>query len=167
MAETFEQYMVRILNYSEGKDPIRLLQQTPRKIAQRVKRAPAKKLKKSPAPGKWSVQEILAHLADTEIALGYRLRKIAEEDGVTLQGFDQEVWARNGGYRRVDTKQALSAYLALRTMTVHFLKSQPKEVWQRHGQHTHFGRLEFRKVVRMLAGHDVNHLQQIERILRG
>jgi hypothetical protein len=52
-------------------------------------------------------------------------------------------------------------------MTVHFLKAQPQEVWQRHGQHTAFGRLEFNKIVRMLAGHDVNHLLQIEKNLKG
>lgn len=165
MAETFEQYVARILSYSDGKDPVTLLQRTPQKIAQRVKRVSAKKLKKSPAPGKWSVQEVIAHLADTELALGYRLRKIAEEDGIVLQGFDQDVWAKNGAYKKADIKQSLASYLTVRAMTLHFLKAQPKETWKRHGQHTQFGRLEFGKIVRMLAGHDLNHLQQIERIL--
>ena len=165
MAENFEQYIARILSYSEGKDPLKLMQQTPQKIARRVKRASAKKLTKAPAPGKWSVREILAHLADTELTLGYRLRKIAEEDGIILQGFDQDVWARNGAYKKADIKQALASYLAVRAMTLHFLKAQPKEVWQRHGKHTQFGRLGFETVVRQLAGHDLNHLAQIERIL--
>src|SRR6266481_460168 len=104
MSETFEQYIARVLTYSEGKDPVQMLQQTPRKIAQHVNRATARRIKKSPAPGKWSVQEIVAHLADTEIALGYRLRKIAEEDGVTLQSFDQDTWAKNGSYKKADIK---------------------------------------------------------------
>ena len=166
MAETIEQYIGRILSYSEGKDPVKLLQQTPQKIAQRTKRVSARKLKKPPAPGKWSVLEILAHLADVELALGYRLRKIAEEDGVVLQGFDQDIWAKNGAYKKADVKQALASYLSVRAMTVHFLKAQPKEVWQRHGQHSQFGQLGFGKIVRMLAGHDINHLRQIERILK-
>ena len=167
MSETFEQYITRVLTYSEGKDPVQMLQRTPRKITQQVKRATARQIKKSPAPGKWSVQEIIAHLADTEIALGYRLRKIAEEDGVTLQSFDQDIWAKNGSYKKADTKKSLASYTALRAMTVHFLQAQPKQVWQRHGKHTAFGKLEFTKIVRMLAGHDVNHLKQIESILRG
>ena len=167
MSETFEQYIARVLTYSEGKDPVQMLQQTPRKIAQQVQRATVRQIKKSPAPGKWSVQEIIAHLADTELALGFRLRKIAEEDGVMLQGFDQDAWAKNGNYKKVDVKKSLASYLGLRAMTVHFLKAQPKAVWQRHGKHTAFGKLEFTKIVRMLAGHDVNHLKQIESILRG
>src|SRR5271155_5068849 len=167
MAETFEQYITRVLTYSEGKDPVKLLEQTPQKITKLVKKSTTRQLKKSPAPGKWSVQEIIAHLADTELALGYRLRKIAEEDGVTLQGFDQNVWAENGAYKNADIKKSLASYPGIRAMTVHFLRSQPKETWQRHGQHSQLGKLEFTKIVRMLAGHDVNHLLQIEKTLRG
>jgi len=167
MSETFEQYIARVLTYSEGKDPVQMLQQTPKKIAQRVNLATSRQIKKTPGKGKWSVQEIVAHLADTEIALGYRLRKIAEEDGVMLQSFDQDIWAKNGAYKKADIKKSLASYLALRAMTVHFLKVQPKQVWQRHGKHTAFGKLEFTKIVRMLAGHDVNHLKQIESNLRG
>ena len=165
MAETFEQYVTRVLSYSEGKDPVRMLKTTPQKIASLVKRAKQAKLAKAPAPGKWSVREIVAHLADTELALGYRLRKVAEEDGITLQGFDQDAWAKAGDYKHADAKEALAAYLAVRATTVRFLRAQPKEVWRRAGQHTQFGRLEFTKIVRMLAGHDVNHLAQVKRIL--
>ena len=166
MAETFEQYIARIMSYIGDKDPIQMLQSNPKKIAKLVAKATAKRLAKSPAPCKWSVQEIIAHLADTEMALGYRLRKIAEEDGVILQGFDQDVWAKNGDYKHAGAKQSLAAYLALRAATVHFLKAQPKSVWERSGKHTQFGELKFGKIVKMLAGHDVNHLQQIEGILR-
>lgn len=165
MSESFEQYIARILSYSEGKDPVKMLGMTPQKIALRLKRVSPKKLKQSPAPGKWSVLEIIAHLADTELALGYRLRKIAEEDGIILQGFDQDVWARNGAYKKADFKQALAAYLSVRAMNLHFIKAQPKQVWQRHGLHTQFGKLAFGTVVRQLAGHDLNHLAQIERTL--
>ena len=167
MSESYEQYVERVLKLSEGKDPLRMMQQTPQKIAKKVKRASAAKLKKAPAPGKWSVQEIIAHLADTELAAGYRLRKIAEQDGAQLQGFDQDAWAANGNYKQADVKTALTSYLAQRAMTLHFLKSQSKEVWERHGQHSQFGPMPFRKYVRLLAGHDVNHLEQIERNLRG
>src|SRR5579872_6519751 len=132
MSETPEQYVARVLTYSEGKDPVAMLQQTPKKIVQRLKRVSSARLKKSPAPGKWSVQQIVAHLADTELALGFRLRKIAEQDGVMLQGFDQDIWAQNGNYKKMDTKKALESYLAIRLMTLHFLKAQPQEVWQRH-----------------------------------
>jgi len=165
MAETFEQYITRVMTYSESKDPVKMLEQTPQKISRSVKKATVRQIEKSPAAGKWSIKEIIAHLSDTELALGYRLRKIAEEDGVLLQSFDQDVWAKNGAYKNADIKKSLASYLAARAMTVHFLKEQPKQIWKRHGQHSQFGKLEFGKIVRMLAGHDVNHLLQIESIL--
>ena len=74
MSETAQQYTQRILANAEGQDPLKLQAATPKKLARLIKGVPAAKLRKRPAPEKWSVAEILAHLADVEIVVGWRMR---------------------------------------------------------------------------------------------
>jgi hypothetical protein len=70
MKETVQQYIQRIQGKIAGKDPLRVQSATAKKLAGLVKRATPSKLRKRPAPDKWSVAEILAHLADAEIVTG-------------------------------------------------------------------------------------------------
>jgi len=74
--ETVEQYTQRIMANAEGQDPIKVQSTTPKKLARLIKGIPPAQLRKRPAPEKWSVAEILAHLADVEIAVGWRMRSI-------------------------------------------------------------------------------------------
>jgi hypothetical protein len=84
MGETPQQYSQRIMKGIEGKDPLKTQSATAKKLESLVKRAPAPKLRKRPAPDKWSVVEILAHLADTEIAVGWRIRSILGAPGTPI-----------------------------------------------------------------------------------
>ena len=93
MQETPEQYIKRILGYVEGKDPLRVQRGTPKKLQTLIKPLSKKQLTQRPEPGKWSVGEILAHLADAELVGGWRMRLILGNNGVSLQPFDQDVWA--------------------------------------------------------------------------
>ena len=75
MKETPQEYTRRILGHVEGQDPLKVEARTAMKLERLINGVPASKLRKRPAPGKWSVAEILAHLADSEIVRGWRMRR--------------------------------------------------------------------------------------------
>ena len=104
MQETAQQYIQRILGHLDGKDPLRVQQDTPKKLQKLLKGLNKKQLTKRPEPGKWSVTEILAHLADTELVGGWRMRLILGSNGVSIQPFDQDAWAETLGYAKRDPK---------------------------------------------------------------
>jgi hypothetical protein len=167
MKETPQEYIARVLSYLDGKEPVELLASSPRKIAALVKGVTKRKLSKRPQPEKWSVTEILAHLADVEIVQGFRMRLILGSDGVPIQGFDQDVWAEYSQYAKHDPALSLQAYLLTRERNVRLLKSLSPELWKRHGLHSERGKETVYRVAQMMAGHDINHMRQIKGILKG
>lgn len=160
--ETFEQYTGRILSYVDGDDPRRILRRTPVRLSKRVGGATRKRLTARPRPGKWSVGEILSHLSEVEILWGYRIRAVYERSGIPLVGMDQDAWARNSRYRRIDPRRALETFVALRRANVELIEGIPRAALGRWGKHSQFGRLTIAKMISLLAGHDVNHTRQIE-----
>jgi hypothetical protein len=102
MQETTQQYTERILGYIAGKKPIEILAATPQQIARLIKGVSRRKLSQRPAPGKWSVTEILAHLADSELVYGFRIRLILAASGTPVQGIDQDAWAKCSDYAEHD-----------------------------------------------------------------
>src|SRR5258708_20047445 len=100
MKDTAQQYTQSLLGYIEGKDPLSTQQGTPAKLAALIKGKKSARLTKRPAPGKWSVAEILAHYADGEIAISWRLRQILTSDGAAIQAYRQDSWAPTSNYPR-------------------------------------------------------------------
>ena len=167
MEETTEQYMARITGYVAGKDHLSVLQSTANTLAGLVKNAQADKLTERPVPDKWSIAEILAHLAESEIVLAYRLRLVLSASGTVIQAFDQNVWHDNAGYLNQDPTEALTLFEALRSSNVALLKSLSKDQWNNYGMHQERGKETVARIVEMFAGHDVNHTMQIEGIVNG
>jgi hypothetical protein len=167
MQETVQDYTQRLLSYGEGKDPLRLQQAAPKKLALLLKGKTGKQLMRRPAPDKWSVAEIVAHLADAELAISWRIRQILSNNAVPIQAYDQDVWAKTFDYARRDPRQSLANFRTLREANVALLKSVPRKLWDNYGVHEERGNESVSHVVRMVAGHDLNHLQQIQRILKG
>jgi hypothetical protein len=165
MRETPQQYIERILNLLAGQDPMKVQATTPKKIARLIKSVPASKLRKPPAPGKWSVGEILAHLADSEIVTGWRIRQILGAPGTPIQPFDQDSWAVAGRYPKRDPRKSLEYFSTARAANLALLKSLSREQWKHHGMHAERGVETIKQVVRMMAGHDINHVKQIERMV--
>ena len=166
MQETPVQYTQRLLSYSEGKEPLALQQTTPKKLAALLKGKTKKRLMRRPAPGKWSVVEIVAHLADAEIAISWRLRQILSSNAIPIQAYDQDRWATALDYAHRDAKQSLEDFRVLRNSNVALLKAVPRKLWENYGIHQERGNESVAHIVRMTAGHDVNHLQQMENILK-
>ena len=165
MSETPQEYTKRILGYLNGKEPLTILAATPARLAELTRGRPANVLARNPAPGKWSVTEILAHLADVEMVIGYRVRMILSKPGTAIQAFDQDEWAKLSRYVSVPAAQSLERQRVQRESTVTLLKALLPEQWEHYGMHAERGKETVSRVVEMAAGHDINHLRQIEKIL--
>lgn len=165
MQETHEEYRQRVLGHLEGRDPLKMQAAAPQKLERLLKGLRAAKARKRPAPGKWSINEIVAHLADTEVAVGFRLRMILGEPGVPIQAFDQDAWVKALHYEKRNLRQSCAQYRAFREANVALLKSLAPAQWKHHGLHAERGEETIETIVRMIAGHDINHMKQIESIL--
>jgi hypothetical protein len=152
MSETVPQYMQRILGYAEGQQPLKIQAASAKKLKRLLRGVPAAKLRKRPSPDKWSVAEILAHLADSEIVTGFRLRQILGTP-------------KSGRYDKRDARKSLETFRVLRETNLALLKSLASEQWQHHGMHSERGAETIERLVTLIAGHDLNHTQQIERIV--
>ena len=166
MPETPQQYTQRMLSYTDKKEPLAMQQAAPKKLAALLRGKTKRQLTRRPAPGKWSVAEILAHLADAEVAISWRLRQIVSSNGVAIQAFDQDAWAATMDYQHRDPKQSLDTYRALRETNIAVLKSISKELWANYGVHQERGNESISHIVSMTAGHDVNHFLQAQKILK-
>jgi hypothetical protein len=167
MQETVQEYTQRLLNYAEGKDPLRLQQAAPKKLALLVKGKTRKQLTRRPASDKWSIAEIVAHLADAELAISWRIRQILSNNAIPIQAYDQDLWARTFDYAHRDPRESLETFRSLREANLALLKIVPRKLWDNYGVHQERGNESVRHVVRMVAGHDLNHLRQVEAILKG
>jgi hypothetical protein len=165
MSETPQEYRKRMLGLLEGHDPLKLQAATPKKLHRLLKGVSRAKLRKRPAPAKWSVAEIVAHLADSELVRGFRTRMILGAPGTPIQAFDQDVWVVALHYDKGDVRKSLAFFRALREANLDLLKTLTKLQWQQFGLHAERGEESVQTMSLMSAGHDLNHLGQIERIL--
>jgi uncharacterized damage-inducible protein DinB len=165
MQETPQQYMTRILANVEGKDPLAVLESTPQTLSRMVAGRREDLLRQQPAPGKWSVAEIVAHLADVEMVIGYRVRYILGSPGAAIQAFDQDRWAAVEEYNDIPVSLAVEAHRGLRVLNLRLFRSLSKEQLDWFGMHAERGQESIRKIITHLAGHDLNHLRQIEAIV--
>lgn len=166
MQETPQQYTQRMLGNIEGKEPLAVQRQTAGKLARLIRGLSKKQLARKPAPGKWSIAEILAHLADAEIVGAWRMRHIIGNSGQPIQAFDQNIWASTFDYAKRDAAKSLEAFRVLRENNLAMLKALPKELWENYGMHQERGKESIAHIVRMYAGHDLNHLAQVEKIVK-
>jgi hypothetical protein len=109
----------------------------------------------------------VAHIADTELVGGYRIRAILGAPGSQVIGFDQDVWVTALHYDQRSVRKSLEQYRVLREANLALLKTLAPEQWKHHGIHNERGTETIETIVRMFAGHDLNHFRQIERILGG
>jgi DinB superfamily len=165
MKETPQQYGQRVVGYLEGKDPVEVLSTTPRELQEVIKGASQKSLDAKPAPDKWSATMILAHLADSEIVYAFRLRLILGASGNTIQAIDQDAWAVTFDYGTQNPAVSVEGFRVNGKRTLRMLKKLSKQQWDFYGLHTERGKETVRRIIELMAGHDINHLRQIPAIL--
>jgi hypothetical protein len=164
MTETTEQYVSRLLGYLGSQDPLAVLEATPSALASLVEGVDEKRLRTRPPSGKWSMAEVAIHLSEAELVIGYRVRKALGASGTSVQGYDEAVWATR--YDRASVPKALALQRALREANLALYRSLTSEEWARFSMHNERGKETVEQTVRLAAGHDLNHLRQLQ-ALRG
>ena len=142
------------------RDAVAVMAETPRRLAAVVEGLSAAEIEVKPGPGKWSVREILAHLADCEIAFGFRMRQVygGKRD---IQPFDQDEWARV--YGSYSAGLAMATFVALRDWNLAFVAGLSEADKMLPGMHPERGEMVLWTVVETIAGHDLHHLAALEK----
>lgn len=165
MSETPQQYTNRIVSNVGDADPWEILTSTAPRLRQLVAGRSQDDLSRRPGPGRWSVRAILAHLADCEVVMGWRLRSILATSGTPLQAFDQDRWAQVFKYEETPTADSLDLFEVSRRANVRLLRSAGPAALDNYGVHQERGHESIAHLLRLCAGHDINHLRQIEGLL--
>lgn len=164
--EQAAQYTSAVLGLVAGRDPIAVLAATADRLRFVVAGMDSRSIRTPEAPGKWSVTQVLAHLADSEVVWAWRLRLILAQDRPAITGYDQDAWATNLGYESADPGECVNRFAILRESHLHLLLRLTPAQKARVGVHAERGEESVEHLVRLYAGHDVLHLNQIERIRR-
>jgi hypothetical protein len=142
------------------RDPLEAFSATPFRLKALVEGWTDAQFDRSYAPGKWTMRQVLIHLAQTELALGARTRFALTEDGYTAQNFSQDAWLPiDGG---IDARTALDVYTTLRRMNVAMFRRLTPAQRGRTFTHPEYGQLTVAWVTAQMAGHDIHHLKQFE-----
>ncbi len=163
--ETPEQYKSRILGLMEGRDAIAVQRETAAKLAKLVDGASREHLARRPAPDKWSVSEILVHLAEAEVSCFWRYRQMIEHNGSAIIPFDQDLWYKLGDYASRDPQESLHLFRMMRDANLRMFDHLTPEQWQLGGVHAERGPMTIADLARQMAGHDINHLAQVEKLV--
>jgi uncharacterized damage-inducible protein DinB len=147
------------------RDPLEVIAATSQKLTGIAADLGPEGLERSLATGKWSARAILCHLADCEVAFAFRLRQTLAEPHHVIQPLDQDIWARS--YSSLEARTALEAFSALRRWNLALLGAVPREAWSKPVTHPERGQMTFEVLIQTMAGHDLNHLGQLERIASG
>src|SRR5690242_15343887 len=165
MDETTQQYISRITGYVGDRDPRAILEATPARLRSLITGATPAQLTWTSSPSRWTITQIAAHLADAEIVGAWRFRTVLERHNVPIQAYDQKVWEESFHYEQVPPAESLALFEALRKSTLRLLHTVDPERLQHVGIHAERGEESITRLTEMYAGHDLNHLSQIERLL--
>ena len=157
-------YVAALLQLLGEQDPVAILGQTPAALQQFLDTVPADIATMPEAPGKWSIREVVQHLADSELVGGFRLRMVLAHDRPTLTGYDQDLWAGRLRYCDVQIQDALEQFVALRRANLRLWQGLSPADLTRVGLHGERGEESLEHMRRLYAGHDLLHLRQLKRI---
>jgi len=145
-------------------DPFTVQHETADKLETATQSLNNEHLRTPERPGKWSVIQVVQHLADTEIALAFRSRMVLAEDTPDIQGYDQDRWASALNYNATRLGDALAQFRVLRNVNLRLYRSMTPAQLNRKGIHGERGPESVLDAIRLYAAHDLYHLSQIERI---
>jgi hypothetical protein len=157
-------YVAGLLGLLGDQDPVRVIAGTPGAVARLLETVPAALTVRAEAPGKWSIRDVVQHMADSELVGGFRLRMVLAHDRPRLTGYDQDLWADRLEYGSVDVRDALEQFTAVRNANVRIWARLTPADLLRIGIHGERGEESLERMRRLYAGHDILHLAQLERI---
>ncbi|HET9424348.1 MAG TPA: DinB family protein [Gemmatimonadaceae bacterium] len=157
-------YTAAVLALVGDRSPVDILAATEARLRESIRGLSKAQLAKPEAPGKWSINHVLRHLADSEIVWGWRLRMVLSHDRPTITGYDQDAWADRLRYGEADAGESIAEFAALRAGNLRLLRQASPEDMQRVGVHAERGEESVAHMMKLYAGHDLLHLNQIQRI---
>jgi uncharacterized damage-inducible protein DinB len=158
-------YVAAILDLLGDKNELDVLRDTPDVFNDHVRQLATDDIAKPEAKGKWSVGEVVQHLADSELVFGYRLRMVLAHDRPQLTGYDQDLWAQRLRYRESNPEEALALFTALRRANLKLLERASTADLQRVSVHAERGEETLAHMIKLYAGHDLLHIRQLQRII--
>jgi len=162
-SEAYRQKMFALLG--DG-DPLTVLSETASKLADIAARYSPAVLRSRPFEGKWTPNEIIGHLSDSEWVYGYRLRLIFSEENPTILGTQQDSWVARQRHNEREPTELVDLFRSLRKYNLTAWKRTSPSDLERAGQHNERGPETLGVMLRLLAGHDLNHVDQIMRYIR-
>jgi Mg2+ and Co2+ transporter CorA len=114
-----------------------------------------------PGIDRWSILEIVAHLADAELLASARIRRIITQDNSEMHGYRQELWAQSLAYRRQKIEVVSARFVVLRRENTSLLEMINEEVWRLKGRHSEYGELSLRELIEDYISHTAKHLDQM------
>jgi hypothetical protein len=165
-AEHAAAYTSAILELLGDREPTAVLREMPLALPRAVAGLSPQQLREPERPGKWSIGQILQHLADSEVVGAWRMRLILAQDRPPLTGYDQDLWAERLHYNQMDPSDALEVFAVLRRANLRLVDSASPAELKRVGVHVERGEESLEHLIRLYAGHDLLHLRQIERVRR-
>jgi uncharacterized damage-inducible protein DinB len=148
--------------FLDGQEPISVITATVKRLHDLIDPLSPAQADLPAEPGKWSIREIVAHLADCELVFSIRLRQTLAEEHHIIQPFDQTIWGER--YAAYDLSSAFSLFSAARNWNLKFLTTVTEDDRHHPTTHPERGTMTLWTIVETIAGHDLNHLQQIERL---
>ena len=158
-------YVRALLDLLGTRDPLAVMAELLPWLEPRVASVPEHLLRRPEAPGKWSVIQVVQHLADSDLVAGYRIRMVVAENSPPLQAYDQDGWAREFHYDRVPLAAALDQLRSLRNANLGLWSRLTSDQLQRVGIHSERGPERAGHILRLMGAHDLVHRRQIDRIL--
>lgn len=165
--EQGQAYTAAILGLVGESEPLTILRRTADNIRSAIDGLTPETLAVHEAPGKWSIGQVVQHLADSEVVFAWRLRMVLAHDKPSITGYDQDLWAQQLGYDNVDVGEAFEVFGVLRRANRRLLERASPEQQARYGVHAERGNESVAHMIKMYAGHDTLHLRQIARIREG
>jgi hypothetical protein len=163
-AENARAYIDAVLDVLGDRDPRQVLERTPPALEDLLAGLSTSQLRTPEAPGKWSMAQVLRHLADSEIVYAWRLRMVLAHDRPPLTGYDQDLWAARLHYTDADAEESLRLFRLLRDSNLSLLRRATPDDLRRVGVHAERGDESVDRIMRLYAGHDLVHERQMERI---
>lgn len=133
----------------------------PERLMHALKQFPKEMWQYKPGPERWSIHEIMLHLADSEANSYIRCRRFIAEPGNTIMAYDENRWADSLNYHSQDPEEALELFGLLRRMSHRIIKDLPDAVWANTVDHPENGIMTMDDWLGVYTNHVPDHIQQM------